>query len=177
YIARFAIPEVKTAEQFKKYVRNQLHEHKKYSARQEAIKEISQWLIEHTKLSYIPKSLLDEEIKRLNSDIDKKALEAKIDKNKYITTHLGYQNLKEFEKVLNESAIKNLQLVIGIEKIIDELKIDISEKETEEHLTKMAKIYGMTLDMLKQRFNNNYDGIKTVLIQEKVFDELIKINK
>jgi trigger factor len=42
YIARFAIPDVKTDEQFKKYVHNQLHEHKKYSARQEAIKEISQ---------------------------------------------------------------------------------------------------------------------------------------
>jgi FKBP-type peptidyl-prolyl cis-trans isomerase (trigger factor) len=120
---------------------------------------------------------LDEEIKRLNNDINKRALEVKVDKEKYITTYLGYQNLKDFEKVLEESAIKNLQLVIGIEKIIDELKIDISEKETEEHLTKMAKVYGMTLDMLKQRLNNNYDGIKTVLIQEKVFDKLIEINK
>jgi trigger factor len=41
YIAKFGIPNIKTVAEFKKYVGDQLLDHKKYIAKQEAVKEIS----------------------------------------------------------------------------------------------------------------------------------------
>jgi FKBP-type peptidyl-prolyl cis-trans isomerase (trigger factor) len=90
---------------------------------------------------------------------------------------LGYKSREAFDQILKESAEKNLQLVMGIEKIIDELKVEVSDEELNEHFQKMARVYGTTIDSIKERLNNNFDGIKTFILQEKVFDELIAINK
>jgi FKBP-type peptidyl-prolyl cis-trans isomerase (trigger factor) len=125
----------------------------------------------------MPKSLLDAEIKRLNEDIEKKATQAKTTANEYITTQLGYKNKTDFDKILVQSAEKNLHLIIGIEKIIDELKIEVSADELNKHLEKLARVYGSSIDDIKKRLNNNLDGIETFLLQEKMFDKLIEINK
>jgi trigger factor len=42
YITRFAIPNVKTPEQFREYVQNQLMDYKKYHSKQNATKQISE---------------------------------------------------------------------------------------------------------------------------------------
>jgi FKBP-type peptidyl-prolyl cis-trans isomerase (trigger factor) len=103
--------------------------------------------------------LLDSELKRIQEDITKKAQEAKVDKEKYIISHLGYKNHKEFDKALNETAINNISLVLAIEKIISDLKLDISDAEIDEHLIKIAKVYGIKLEDVKERFKGNYDNI------------------
>jgi FKBP-type peptidyl-prolyl cis-trans isomerase (trigger factor) len=125
----------------------------------------------------LPDSLLQAEIRRLNNDIQTKADQAKMSIKDYIDKQLGYKNQKDFDKVLNESSQKNLHLVIGIEKIIEELKIDITDKELDEHFTKMAKLYGTNVNDIKQRLQNNFEGVKTFLLQEKTFDKLIELNR
>jgi trigger factor len=177
YIARFKIPEVKTEAEFKKYLHKQIHEQKKYTSRQGAIKKISEYLIEHSELSYMPKSLINAEIKRLEEDTIKRAEQVKVSKDDFITQKLGYKSNDDFNKALNDSAQKNLKLVVTLEKIISELKLEVSQSELDEHLNKMAKVYGMTIDAIKERFQNNFEGIKTFILQEKVFDKLIDLNK
>jgi FKBP-type peptidyl-prolyl cis-trans isomerase (trigger factor) len=134
-------------------------------------------LITNTKLSYVPQSLLDSEIKRLREDVQKKATQTNLSLEEYVNTHLGYKTQNDFEKALKESADKNLHLVIGIEKIIDDLKIDTTEADLNNHLEKMARAYAISVDQIKQKLNNNFDGIKTFILQEKMFDKLIEINK
>lgn len=177
YIARFAIPNVKTPEQFRKYISEQILDYKKYHNKEKATRQISTWLITNTKLSYVPQSLLDSEIKRLREDVQKKATQTNLSLEEYVNTHLGYKTQNDFEKALKESADKNLHLVIGIEKIIDDLKIDTTEADLNNHLEKMARAYAISVDQIKQKLNNNFDGIKTFILQEKMFDKLIEINK
>lgn len=177
YIARFKIPEVKTEADFKKYLHRQIHDQKKYTSRQNAIKKISEYLIEHSKLSYMPKSLIDAEMKRLEEDTQKRAEQAKLSRDDFVIQKLGYKNNEDFNKALNDSAQKNLKLVVSLEKIISELKLEVSQNELDEHLNKMAKVYGMTIDTIKERFQNNLEGINTFILQEKVFDKLIDLNK
>jgi FKBP-type peptidyl-prolyl cis-trans isomerase (trigger factor) len=71
---------------------------------------------------------------------------------------------------------KNLTVVMGLEKIIEELKLDVTNAELQKHLTEMAKAYNLKIEDIKERVKDNYDGIKTFILQEKVFDELIKLN-
>jgi FKBP-type peptidyl-prolyl cis-trans isomerase (trigger factor) len=128
-------------------------------------------------LSYVPKSLLDLETKRLNEDVEKKAVSSKITKGEYISKRLGYKDHAAFEHELKKTAEKNLRLVVAIQKIIDDLKIEVSEKDLQAHFEKLAKVYGTSVDAIKQRLNNNFEGVETFILQEKTFDKLIELNK
>jgi trigger factor len=176
YIARFNIPDVKTKAELHKYLEKNIFEHKNYQARQDAIKQISEYIILHSKLPFIPNSLLKSEMERLNEDTKKRADQAKINLDEYIKKNLGFKSQSDYDKQVEDMAKKNLVLVIAIEKIVEQSKIEITDKELESHLEKMAKVYNLKVDEIKKRMNNNYDGIKTFLIQEKVFDHLIEIN-
>jgi trigger factor len=176
YIARFNIPDVKTKIELHKYLEKNIFDHKNYQARQDAIKQISENIILNSKLPFVPKSLLKSEMERLNEDTKKRADQAKVSVDEYIKKHLGFKNQSNYDKQVEEMAKKNLVLVIAIEKIIEESKIEISDSEFESHLAKMAKMYNLKVEEIKQRMNNNFDGVKTFLLQEKVFDHLIEIN-
>jgi trigger factor len=177
YLARFKIPNIKTEQEFRTYLHKQIHEQKEYKSRQSAIGKISQYIIAHTKLSYMPKSLVDSEIKRLNEDTAKRATQANVSIDDFIVKNLGYKSKTDFDKVIEDSAQNNLKLVVALEKIIEELKLDVSQSELDEHLSKMAKVYNTDVESIKTRFNNNFDGIRTFILQEKVFDKLIDLNK
>jgi FKBP-type peptidyl-prolyl cis-trans isomerase (trigger factor) len=121
--------------------------------------------------------LIETETKRLKEDTEKKAADAKIPLKQYIEIHLGYKDQSAYEKIVIESAEKNLRLILAIEKIIDELKIEVTDDDLNQHLEKMGKAYGTTAEDIKQRLNNRFDGVKTFIIQEKVFAKLASLNK
>jgi trigger factor len=118
-------------------------------------------------------------MERLEKDTEKKAVEAKLSLAQYITKYLGYQDDKAFNQAIREAAEKNLHLTIAIEKIIDDFKINVNENELNEHLEKMAQVYGTTAADIKQKLinNHNLEGIRTFITQGKMFDKLIEINK
>jgi trigger factor len=176
YIARFAIPNVKTKQELHAYLEHNIFEHKNYQLRQEAIKIISQHIIDNCKLEFIPNSLLKSEIERLNEDTNKRAEQAKKTLDEFIATSLGFKTRAMYDANVEEVASKNLTLVIAIEKIITELKLTITQDEIDDHINKIAKVYNISIEDVKNRMNNNFDGIKTFLLQEKVFDKLIEMN-
>jgi FKBP-type peptidyl-prolyl cis-trans isomerase (trigger factor) len=115
-------------------------------------------------------------MERLNQDTSKRAEQAKKTLDEFIATSLGFKTRAMYDANVKEVAQKNLTLVIAIEKIITELKLTITQSEIDEHINKIAKVYNITVEDVKNRMNNNFDGIKTFLLQEKVFDELIEMN-
>jgi trigger factor len=177
FVAKFNIPDVKTEKQLRDYLAKLILDEKTQSAKQGSIKAISTCLIENSKLAFMPKALLDSEIKHLDGDTTKKAEEKKTKHDDYVLQTLGFSSMGDYKKALKETAVKNLTLVIALEKIIEQLKLEVSDKELDSHFEKMSKAYGMKVEDIKARFNNNLDNIKTFILQEKVFDKLIELNK
>ncbi|MDR0985988.1 MAG: trigger factor [Mycoplasmataceae bacterium] len=176
FVEKLKIPNVNDEKTLKEFIKKQITDQKNYYNRQQAITSISHFLMKQSKLDYVPKTLLDNEIKRLNDDTNKKASESNLSRDEYIYKTLGYKEITAYDQKVLENAKNNLTLVMSLEKIIEDLKLDVSQKELNDHLEKMTKIYGMKLEDLKARLNNNFEGIKTFILQEKVFDKLIELN-
>ncbi|GHU47200.1 trigger factor [Bacilli bacterium] len=176
FVAKFNIPNVTTEIHLREYLTKLILDEKTHHAKQASIKIISTYLIQNTKLSFIPKSLLEAETKRLDNETTKQAEEKQSKHDAYVLENLRFSNLADYNKSLKETATKNLTLVMALEKIIEELKLEVTDKELNTHFEKMSQVYGTKVDDIKARFNNNFDNIKTFILQEKVFDRLIELN-
>ncbi len=173
YVKKFNFPNVTTLDEFRKHIRSQILEMKKLQSRDQIVPKISEELIANTKISFYPESLIKDERNRMMSDVQKKATDAKKSTDEYIKM-IGYKNTPDFVKAINESAKKNLTLVLAIEKLIDQLKIQISEKELDEYFEKVSRYYGAPVAEIKKNFANKTEGLKVYLSQQKLFDEIIK---
>lgn len=174
YIKKFNFPNVNTLDELRKHISLQILEMKKLQARDQVVPLISQELIEKTKVSYFPESLIKDEKNRIMTDIQNKASQAKKTTEEYIQQNLGFKDLIEFNKNVNETANKNLTLVLSIEKLIEILKIEVTEKDLNDYFEKVAKYYGAPVDQIKKQFANRKEGLKVFLSQQKLFDEIIK---
>lgn len=174
YIKKFNFPNVNTEEELRKHISSQILEMKKLQARDQVVPLISQELIEKTKVSYFPESLLKDERNRIMSDIQNKASQSNKSTEEYIQQNLGFKDMIEFNKNVKETANKNLTLVLAIEKLIEKFNIEITEKDLNDYFEKVAKYYGATVDQIKKQFVNRTEGLKVFLSQQKLFDEIIK---
>ncbi len=174
YIKKFNFPNVNTEEELRKHISSQILEMKKLQARDQVVPLISQELIEKTKVSYFPESLLKDERNRIMSDIQNKASQSNKSTEQYIQQNLGFKDMIEFNKNVKETANKNLTLVLAIEKLIEKFNIEITEKDLNDYFEKVAKYYGATVDQIKKQFVNRTEGLKVFLSQQKLFDEIIK---
>lgn len=174
YAKKFNLPNVHTLEDLRKHIREQILEMKKIQARDAVVPLISQELIQMTKVSYIPESLLKDEKNRIISDTKNRAQQANVDYLKYINTQLGYKSEADFLKNVDETATKNLILVLAIEKLIEDMKIQVTDNDLNEYFKKISQYYGTPVNQLKQTFETRLEGLKVFLTQQKLFDEIIK---
>lgn len=174
YIAKFKLPEVKNELQLREFLKKQLFDFKELNAKQEATKSISEQIMKITKIDFIPESLLASEIERLNNELNHELESKKLS----IDNLLKQRKIskEEFEKETKEAARKNLMLVLAIEKMIKELNIKVSSDEIDDHLKKIAEVYGQKFEEIKSQMNGNFEGVKQFLLQKKLFDKLIEIN-
>ncbi|MDR2822927.1 MAG: trigger factor [Mycoplasmataceae bacterium] len=176
YLSNLNIPNVKTEEELRTLISDNIRNYKGHQSKQEATKAISDFIAENTAISYWPESLVNSEVKRINEDTEKNAKQAGVLLDDYIVSTLGYKNHEVYEKQVTEIAKRNLTIVMALEKIIEELKLEVTQSELQSHLNKMGKMYNLKDAEIKQRIKDNYEGVKTFILQEKVFDELIKLN-
>jgi len=177
FVKRLKIKDVETVSDLKKYLDKNIFDYKDYTNKQKAIKVISDYIADNTKLSYVPNSLLTSEFERIDQDTRKRANDAKKEYKEYITKSLGFKNLDEYKKVVNENATRNLVLVMAIEKLTDVLQIKVEQADIDEYLAKAARVYGMKVEDLRKQLANNFEMIETILVQQKVFDKLINLNQ
>lgn len=161
--------------ELKAQLKERIFKYKDQGAKQAAIKKISETLMNDSKLTYFPKSLLEIEIQRLKDNTNNELKKSKTSLSKALKNH--HMSNADYENNLAETAKKNLTLVLAIEKLIEELKIEVSQKEIDQELEAMAQMYNVKVEDLKQRLNNDLDQIKTYLMQNKLFDKLIEINQ
>ncbi len=104
--------------------------------------------------------------------------------------HLSMQglSLEQFYKYTNsskdvlkeqykEEALKRIKYRLIIEEIIKVEKINVTDKEIDDELEKLAIKYNMTKEEVKKQYNDNLDYIKYDLEVKKVFDIIKKEEK
>ncbi|GMO15527.1 MAG: trigger factor [Mycoplasmoidaceae bacterium] len=175
YFSKFKIDNVKTEKHFKEYLKKQLSDWKNYKYEQDFQKEFAELLIENTKLSYFPDSLIELEKRKVDDETSKLAANEKMKKDEYIKT-IGYENDDMYQEGLEKTAKRNIILVCAIEKIASELKIKVEESDIKDYIEKVKKLYNLNDYEAKKQFKNT-DGITAFLFQKKTFDKIFEFYK
>jgi FKBP-type peptidyl-prolyl cis-trans isomerase (trigger factor) len=112
---------------------------------------------------------------KINEETIKTAEQKGQTKQEYLTS-IGYANKDMYEEGLKNAAERNIILVCSIEKIAEELDIKVDEKDFADYYSKVAKLYGMTEQEVKEKYKN-VDGIEAFLFQKKTYDSLYNFYK
>jgi len=174
YFEKFKLPNIKSEEDFKKYISTQLSEWKKYKSLQDFQQQFSEQILKVATLDSYPKVLLNDEMKRIDKETNKIAEEKKMTKAHYLK-QLGYENDKTYTDGLLKTAQRNITFILALEKIAKDLKIEVTEADYEEYYNKLAKLYNMDVEEVKKKFSKNIEGIQSFIYQSKIFEQLYKI--
>lgn len=176
YLTKLRLPNIKTAADFRKYIETNIKKMKDYGAKQPAINAIRQFMLDKANVSFIPQNYLNQEIERAKEQNEQEAKKAKKSVEEYVTQDLKYKSLQEYEDKLRENITRSIKYSLVVAYIIEQLKIMIDEKELDQELTNLASMYQIPVDKFKQDINM-IERIRGFLLEEKLYDKLIELNK
>ncbi len=169
------IKDVNNVNEYKKYIKQQIQAQYDQNYKDAISKDLITFIISITNLSSYPKSLVDGEKYRI-----KQALEQQLSRqNLNIPKYLKMINMSEdeFEKNLESNAKDSLKYSLAIEKIINDNNLKVDDKDLNEYLEKISKVYNVSVDEIKKSLENKFEVIKEQLLNDKVIDLLISLNE
>jgi trigger factor len=169
--------EIKTVEEFENYVSGLITEKNKNEARTSSLKVISEYLINNSKLSYTPPSLLNAEVERLIKEEEANTKRYYgMDLNTFLDKQLKMKK-EEFNELIKTNAKKNILLALVLEECIDKFNLDIDEEELRTFAKSFAQKNFFPAKMIDELIKNKKDELKSLALQEKLFDYLIEKHK
>lgn len=175
FVSHENIPNVKTVSEFKKYLKEQIQSQYDLNYKDALTKDIITFIISITNLSSFPKSLVDSEKYRIRQTLEQQLSRQKLNIDKYLKM-IGMSS-EEFENNLEKNAQDSLKYGLAIEKIIDENKLEVTDKDLDAYFEKLAKVYNISAKEIKKSLDGRIEVIREQLLNDKVLDLLISYNE
>lgn len=165
-----SIPNVETAEDLIKTVRERLESSKKQNAENEADNKLVEQIVEHTTVE-LPDALVDEEI---NNQIQQLANQI----SQYgmsLTQYLSMMGKKpeDLKEDYRENAVKTVTTRLALEKIAEAENIVPTDEDLDNEYDEIAKAYSMEVEKVKSLISS--EMLKKDVANQKAF-ELVKEN-
>ncbi len=164
------LDDVKTEEDFKKTIKENLKVQREYEAENKYIDELFDALLKETSVS-IPHELIHEEVDRMVKDYEERL------KMQGITLEQFYKFTNSSEEALksqmHEEAEKRVKLRFAIDEIIELENIDATDEEVEKDAEEKAKKHNMDKDEYVKAFGGT-EMLKYDIKVQKVIDILKK---
>ena len=119
----------------------------------------------------IPASLIGSEKEKIRKNLLEELKQQKSNLTKYLKQNNMDSN--QLEKNLETVAIKNIKVSLALEYVITEEKIEVSKEDINQELEKLAQLYGVELDKIKQLISDT-SMIEAQLLNEKALKLLKK---
>lgn len=172
YVSKQNIEGVKTVEEFKKYISDLLYREQHQQYKEKALKEVVDFLVENSTISHLPNSLIEVQKNQLVSYYEQELKKQNISIDQYL--ELTNLTKEAFEKQILEEAKKAVTISLVFDKISETEKIKVQEKEIDEYIEKLTKIYGGDSKSIRKMIGNDTSRISEEILQNKIVDFLIK---
>ncbi len=96
----------------------------------------------------IPKQMIDTEVTRMINDTANQFAQQGISMEQYF--QITGTSEEDLRNQVRDDASKRVRHMLTLEKLIEELKIEVKEEEVNEELSKMAEMYSMEVEALEQ---------------------------
>lgn len=169
------IPEVNTVEELKAHQKKELLSQKERDVTGKYINKILETIKE---TSEIP--VYEEYIERVvNDDLNNYAQQIQQQIGGTLEDYLKMTGTKEedFFRDLHDNAVKQYEIALVVNKIINDEKIIVTDEEVEFELAKMAEAYKMEIDQLKQVLAPQLNQFRNDLLNRRFEEFILENNK
>ena len=162
------VSEFDTLDEYKESIRAKLQERKAASARREKEEEALAKIIENSQME-IPEAMIDTQVENMVNDFANRIAQQGLSMEQYMQfTGMTAEKLQEQMK---PEALKRIQTSLVLEQIAKQEDIQISDEEVDAEVTRMAEMYGMEADKLKEYMGDaEKDSMKKDLAIQKAVE-------
>lgn len=172
---------IKTVDQFKSFIKERLQQNAENSSKKNNHDKIRNFLIENTKYSHVPETMVSSQKKRLQYELNKQLEQYQIKLDDFLKIQ-GLEK-KTFDENIHKEAVQNIKYILAIEEISEKEKIEVSSEEIDKEIQKYINEFSKdengskNLDDIKNKLSSQPELFETIILNDKVVDFLIKTNK
>lgn len=174
YLESKFIKNVKNRQELKQYIKNIFIEEQKIKYREQIAQILNKFILENVKVDFVPDLLTDSYKQRILSQYQQEAKQNKLSLDDYLKKLKVSQ--KDFQTILNKNAHDNVIVALGYEKLLEDLKLEVTEKDKEQLLEKFER-YFKNKEKAKEMFEKNTDYHESLLLKDKLLDKIPTIAK
>ncbi len=167
------LDDVSTLEELKEHYRKDLFKKKENDAKNAALGKVFELIIKNSEVEIAP-SIIEKEkdlaIANVKQDLEQQNMKFE----DYLKTLKLTE--KEFEEKVKEEAKRNITFAYVVMSIAKEEKIEVTDKELDDTLSNVAKMYGQKLEDFKKALKDRLFGLKQEMLYNKVYEFLKKEN-
>ncbi|MGD6816754.1 trigger factor [Metabacillus sp. 84] len=165
--------EVETLEALKTKTKDRLQETRKTEAENKLRDALVEKAAENAEVE-IPQVMIDSEVDRMMKEFEQRLQMQGMNLELYF--QFSGQDEDALKQQMNEDAAKRVKFNLTLEAVAQAENLEISDEEVNEELSKMAEMYNMPVDSIKQALGST-DAVKEDLKIRKAIDFLVENSK
>lgn len=161
--------EVETFAELKEKIKKRLEENKEHMARHRIENEVIELAAKNAEID-VPEEMIDSEIERMINELDQQFRAQGLNLDLY--QQMTGNKLDDLKESMREDAEKRVRANLTIEAVAEAEKIEVTDEEVNEELEKMANMYNLSVDKIKEMLGST-DPVKNDLRMRKAVDLLV----
>lgn len=165
------VSEFDTFDELRADVKSKLQEDAKVRAQREKEDKIMEIIAEKTEMD-IPECMIQQQTQKMIQEFGYKIAQQGLSLEQY--TQFTGTTVEGLQDQFKENAEKAVKGNLILEKIAKTENIEATEEDVEEQFKKMADMYGMEVDKIKDIMKNSVDSIKEEIVINKTLELLVE---
>ncbi len=161
--------EVETLDELKEKIKNRLKDNKEHQAKHQIENEAIEQAAKNAEID-VPEEMIDNEVERMVNELDQQLRAQGLNLDLY--QQLTGQKLDDMKETMRDDAEKRVRASLTIEAIAEAENIEVTEEEIDEELNKMAEMYNMSVEKIKEILGST-DSVKNDLRFNKAVQLLV----
>ncbi|MBQ1681763.1 MAG: trigger factor [Agathobacter sp.] len=166
------VSEFETLEEYKADLKTKLENNKKNSVRKEQEDEAIQKIIDKSKMD-IPEAMIDTQCDSMVEEFAQRLAQSGLSLEQYM--QFSGQTMEQFREQVRPEATSRIQSSLVLEQIAKEENIEVTEDDINAEIERMATMYGMEADKLKEYMGDaEKESMKKELALSKAADLIME---
>ena len=152
--------------------KSQILANKQQQTERSRFNKLLEKIVENSKIEMSSK-LVDREVEAMKNNIEQRVTSNGLTFDQYL--EITNQTLEQLEKTLRVDAERNLKTMLVLGKIAEAEKLNVTDKDVDEEIEKMSKLYNRSVDEVKKAIANQMTDLRQNL-QERKIETFLKEN-
>lgn len=166
--------DVETLDELKAKKKEELEEQKKQEVENKKREKLIETVTEGAKVD-IPEIMVTNEVEQMTNEFEQRLQAQGMTMDMY--QQFSNQTTEDLQEQMKEDAKKRVQTRLALEAIFEAENLEVSDEDVDKEFEKMAGMYNMEVEQIKQMLGGNTDAIKGDLTFDKTIDFLLEESK